>query len=94
MKPRIYVRKGIWHLCKGKNQGRIHRTILGTIAKPLPTTETGALAPSILNFAVKKILGRGKREKKHDKGEDEDLPRNKILPRKLPQPKLIRLPNG
>ena len=54
MKPRIYIKRGVWHLGKGRRQqnGRF----LGFLAKPLLTALTGVAGPPFVNFATTKDI--------------------------------------
>ena len=54
MKPRTYMKKGVWHL--GKARKKQNGRFLGLLAKPLLTSLAGVAGPPLLNFATKKYL--------------------------------------
>ena len=62
MKPRTYVRRGVWHLDKGRKKQ--DSGFLDLLAKPLFTTLASVAGPPLLNFATKKVFGRGKNRKR------------------------------
>ena len=59
MKPRNYIRKGVWHLGKGRRKQ--NRGFISFLANPLLSTLASVAGPPILNFAAKRIFGRRKR---------------------------------
>ena len=63
MRPKTYIKKGVWHLGKGKKQKGRFLPLIGSLAKPLFISAAGALAVRVLNFTTKKIFSRRKRRK-------------------------------
>ena len=51
MKQRTYIRKGVWHLGRGKQKQK--GVSLSLLAKSVLTTLAGAAGPPLLSFATK-----------------------------------------
>ena len=62
MKPTTYIKKGVWHLGKGRKKQK--GGFLGLLSKPLLTTLAGVVGLPLLNFATKKIFGRDKKRRR------------------------------
>ena len=69
--------------------------LVGTLTRPILLSTAGSIGSKLLEGVGKKHLVVEKEEEPDVEGEENcNMPTNNILIRKLPTPKMVRLPHG
>ena len=89
---RNYVKQGVWHFGGKKRQKGGFLLLLGTLARPVLLYAVGLMVQNYFKASEKKYLVVENQEEPDVEEENCDIPRDNILLRKLPIPKLVGLP--
>ena len=92
--PVSIVKRRTWNLGGSKKQKGGFLPILGTLARHLLVSAAAAIGEEVLKGLGKIIWGEEDKEGTEEEGKGFSMPWNKILLRRLANPKCMQLPNG